>query len=386
MVDKIIGDRCTGCSACMSQCPKQAITFVPNSEGFWYPRISQTECVQCNLCINTCPILKPKPNQNFSEPEVYAAWNRNEEVRLQSTSGGVFSVLAKVFIRDGGCVVGARYCDDFTISHCIIEREEDIPLLRQSKYAQSNLNYVFRDIQGRLNLGEKVLFCGTPCQSAGLQSFLGKEYSDLYTCDFICRGVISPKVYRKFLTDLSQKYGSALKSVQFKNKDYGWNRFSTKIRFQNETCYQKDRNSDYYMRGYLKHNLYLRPSCHNCQFKSFPRISDISLGDFWGIGNYQKTLDADKGTSVILVNTEKGNKLFVSIRGGLEFSERTLDEVLAGNSCLLHSAPEGEFRTFFFQRMDKIAFDKLIEMIDYKSQHLTLKEKLSKLIRKIVWR
>lgn len=384
MVDKIIGDRCTGCSACMNRCPKQVITLVPNGEGFWYPSVSQAKCVHCNLCINTCPVLKPKQNLNFSEPEVYAAWNRDKNIRIQSTSGGVFSALAKVFIQGGGYVIGARYCDDFTISHCIIEREEDIPLLRQSKYAQSDLHDIFREIQNKLKSGKKVLFCGTPCQSAGLQSFLSKEYSNLYTCDFICRGVISPKVYRKFLTDMSRKYGSALKTVQFKNKDYGWNCFSTKLGFQNETSYQEDRYNDFYMRGYLKHNLYLRPSCHNCQFKSFPRVSDLSLGDFWGIGNYQKELDTNKGTSVVLINSQKGKELFLGMEDMLVCSERTLDEVLMGNSCLLHSAPAGEFRTYFFRHMDIIAFDKLIEKIEYKSQHLTLKEKLAKMIHEII--
>lgn len=384
MVDKIIGDCCTGCSACMNRCPKQAITLVPNSEGFWYPSVSQTKCVYCNLCISTCPILKPKQSLNFSDPEVYAAWNKDEEIRIESTSGGVFSALAKVFIQGGGCVVGARYCENFTIAHYLIKREEDISLLRQSKYAQSDLHSIFRTIQSKLKSGEKVLFCGTPCQVAGLQTFLNKEYCNLYTCDFICRGVISPKVYQKFLNDMSQKYGSVLRTVQFKNKDYGWNRFSTKLGFQNETCYQKDRDCDFYMKGYLKHNLFLRPSCHNCQFKSLPRVSDLSLGDFWGIGNYQKELDTNKGTSVVLINSPKGKELFLEMKDMLVYSKRTLNEVLTGNSCLLHSAPVGEFRTYFFRYMNKKPFDKLIEKIEYKSQHLTLKEKLARVMHRII--
>lgn len=384
MIDKIIGERCTGCSACINCCPKQAVTLVPNSEGFWYPNVSEKKCVQCNLCINACPILEPKQNLNFPEPIIYAAWNKDDNVRIQSTSGGIFSALAKIFIQGGGCVIGARYCDDFAIAHYIIEREEDIHLLRQSKYAQSDLQDIFKEIQRKLKSKQKVLFCGTPCQSAGLQSFLSKKYSNLYTCDFICRGVISPKVYRKFLSDMSRKKGSALKTVQFKNKDYGWNRFSTKLGFQNETIYQEDRDHDFYMRGYLKHNLYLRPSCHNCKFKSFPRVSDLSLGDFWGIGNYQKELDSNKGTSVVLINSEKGKELFSCMEDMLVCSERTLSEVVAGNSCVLHSAPVGEFRTYFFEYMDKMPFDKLIEKIEEKSQHLTLKEKLAKMIYRMI--
>ena len=183
---------------------------------------------------------------------------------------------------------------------------------------------------------------------------------------------------------MSRKNGSVLKTVQFKNKDYGWNHFSTKLGFQNETIYQEDRDHDFYMRGYLKHNLYLRPSCHNCKFKTFPRVSDLSLGDFWGIGNYQKELDSDKGTSVILINSQKGKELFSWMEDMLVCSKRTLAEVLAGNSCVLHSAPVGEFRNYFFDHMDKMSFDRLIEKIEYKSQHLTLKEKLAKVIHKIV--
>ena len=348
MVDKIIGDRCTGCSACVNRCPKQAISFILNNEGFWYPSVSQNKCIHCNLCVSTCPILKPKQNLNFSEPVVYAAWNKNENVRIQSTSGGVFSALAEVFIRCGGCVIGARYCDDFTITHCIIEQEEDIPLLRQSKYAQSELHDIFREIRRRLKLGEKVLFCGTPCQSAGLKSFLNEGYSNLYTCDFICRGVISPKVYRKFLSDMSQKNGSALRMVQFKNKDYGWNRFSTKLGFQNETVYQEDRDHDFYMRGYLKHNLYLRPSCHECPSKSLKSGSDLTIGDFWGVQHIMPQVDDNKGISVVLVNSERGDRFLQSTE--LCIWEVDYASVLRFNPSIEQSVRWDKKRKLFYEQ------------------------------------
>lgn len=380
----MIGDACTGCSACLNSCHKQAITLIPNGEGFFYPSVSQSNCTNCKLCIDRCPILKPKQNLNFSNPEVYAAWNKDEKIRILSTSGGIFSALAQMFIQKGGSVVGARYEADFTVSHCIIDKAEDIALLRQSKYVQSNLDNIFKKIETKLFAGEKILFCGTPCQSAGLQSFLKKKYDNLYICDFICRGVISPKVYQKFLNDTARKYDSSLKNVQFKNKDYGWNFFSTKLEFENGKIYQKDREKDFYMKGYLKYNLYLRPSCHNCQFKSLPRVSDLSLGDFWGIGNYQKELDSNKGTSVILINSSKGKELFSWIEDSVYFSKRSISEVFAGNSCLLYSAPEGEYRAYFFEQMDKMAFDKLIEKIESKAQHIVLKDRLAKIIHRII--
>lgn len=390
MIDKAANCNCTGCSACVCVCPVDAVTLTPDSKGFLYPKVNEEKCITCGKCLAVCPSLVPAKNTGYRQPKVYAAWNTDASIRLESTSGGVFSALAEAVLLRGGYVVGAEYDGEFEIRHSVIHMSEDIGKLRQSKYAQSKLNLIFREVKELLTRGELVLFCGTPCQSAGLQKFLVKEYKNLFCVDFICRGVISPKVYRKFLTDMHPQPDAELTRVHFKNKDYGWNRFSTKLTFGDGSSYQKDRNEDYYMRGYLRHNLYLRDCCYQCDYKTLPRNSDISLGDFWGIGNFDPRLDNEQGTSVVLVNSEKGVQLLSWAQNHLELTERTLEEVLSGNACVLNSAEMGEYRDFFFEKMEKMSFAKLIECIDRKSMKLNVKEqllqKLSRIKQRIVSR
>ncbi len=383
MIDKKIHLNCTGCSACVNSCPKDAITLKEDKEGFWYPYVDYGTCISCQKCVNRCPSLqKINPNGQKEDPTVYAAWNTDEDIRINSTSGGVFTALAQAMIQQGGVVVGAHYTTEHNIEHTLIDSAEGILALRQSKYAQSDIGYVFREVKTYLDAEKTVLFCGTPCQTAGLKSYLAKPYKTLYCCDFICRGVISPKVYRKFLNDMGATNNSRVSVVHFKNKDFGWNRFSTKLSFDNGAIYHKDRNEDYYMRGYLRYNLYLRPSCHQCQYKTLPRVSDISLGDFWGIGNYKAELDNEKGTSVVLINSDKGQELFARAQTYLYSEQRSLEEVVAGNSCLFNAAQEGKYRQYFFDHMDKYDFKTLIEKIDKKAT----KEPLRYRILTVLWR
>ena len=383
MIEQAIGCNCTGCSACVNICPVGAISFAENDYGFAYPKVDDSKCINCKKCLKTCPSLNPLKNQNGPNLDVYAAWNRDETIRLESTSGGVFSALAEAVLHRGGYVAGAEYDEQFRIRHTLIHSSGEIKKQRQSKYAQSDLGTIFREIKTLLNRGELVLFCGTPCQSAGLQKYLAREYDNLLCCDFICRGVISPKVYHKFLEDMRPDPGTRLQKVHFKNKDYGWNRFSTKLLFSDGNTYQKERNEDYYMRGYLRHNLYLRDCCYRCDYKTLPRVSDISLGDFWGIGSYDASLDNEKGTSVVIINSKKGEMLLSWAQDLLVLSKRTLDEVLAGNSCLLTSAAPGEFREFFFQNMDKYRFDELIGKIDRKSAKISFGDRLLQLLSRV---
>lgn len=375
MIDKVEKSMCTGCAGCKNICPVSAITFRADSEGFEYPDIDMAKCIKCNLCEKICPILHPVKSDNTSKPDIYAAWNMDENIRINSTSGGIFSALATQFIQRGGLVVGAVYLEDFSIVHTMISSIHDLEKLRQSKYAQSKIQDIFKSIKDELSKGNKVLFCGSPCQNAGLRNFLRKDYENLYCCDFICRGIISQKVYHKFLNDVSKKHSSDIKNIQFKNKDFGWNRFSTKVSYKDGSVYQLDRFTDYYMVGYLKHNLYLRPSCHNCHFKSLPRVADISLGDFWGIANFDANLDNNKGTSVVIVNSQKGRELYSWIKNDVYSCERTLDEVTKGNSCLLNCAPAGKYREYFFKNIDKTDFIDLINKIDKKASKVPMGEK-----------
>lgn len=376
MIDQATACNCTGCSACVNACPVNAVSLKANEQGFCYPHVDYDKCIKCQKCLKVCPSLNPLVVTRDWDPDVYAAWNRDEHIRVESTSGGVFSALADAVLRRGGYVAGAVYDNDFVIRHTLIHSVYDIKHQRQSKYAQSELGTIFREIKALLQSGRLVLFCGTPCQSAGLQKYLGKEYENLICCDFICRGVISPKVYQKFLNDMKPDVQADLQRVHFKNKDFGWNRFSTKLTFSDGRTYHRDRNEDYYMRGYLRHNLYLRDCCYRCDYKTLPRGSDISLGDFWGIGNYDVSLDNEQGTSVVIVNSQKGRELLSWASDSLALFKRTMEEALAGNSCLRNSAAPGKYRAYFFKKMDYVPFAELIEKIDKKTGKQKLSERI----------
>lgn len=373
--------KCTGCSACVNICPKNTIYFEEDIAGYRYPKVNVDNCINCSLCEKVCPIINPvNVSSNYPEPIIKAAWNLDDEIRINSTSGGIFSALADTFIKNGGYVVAAEYTDDFSIEHTIISDSNNIKKLRQSKYAQSDLLDIFVKIKELLTNNEKVMFVGSPCQAAGLKNYLKRDFDNLFIVDFICRGIISQKIYKNYLASVEKHTKLKVKQVHFKNKDFGWNRFSTKISLDSGEKYHKDRYNDEYMVGYLKYNLYLRPCCHDCKFKSLPRVSDITLGDFWGIGNQCESLDNDKGTSVVIINSQKGESHFDMISESIYSQNSTLEQVTKGNSCLLNIAPKGKYSDYFYKKFEKMDFIDLIHKIDEKAiwdrEDLSFKDRL----------
>jgi coenzyme F420-reducing hydrogenase beta subunit len=351
---------CTGCGACQNICPRDAISMQWDEEGFPYPFIDSSKCIDCGQCIKVCPILNPSPEygESLEKATVYAAWSNNEERRIQSTSGGLFSELALAVYGQGGVVVGAVYDEAFMIHHESSKDVSDLNRLRQSKYAQSDIRLVFREIKKFLANDRSVLFCGTPCQAAGLRAYLGEVPEKLLLCDFICRGINSPKAYQFYLKMLEQQHGAKVTKVQFKNKDKGWNQFQTKITFEDGSIHHQDRYSDPFMAAYLVHNLIIRPCCHTCQFKGEFRNVDLSLGDFWGVGKYAPELDENKGTSVVISSTEKGRKMIDALKPRLECRVMSIDQVHAGNPCLRYEAAAGMGRHKFLTKLDELGFEK----------------------------
>lgn len=358
MIDSISKELCTGCNACLNICPQNCIEMKEDKFGFRYPFVNNDKCVKCKLCVKTCPSLnKVSVNEKWTEPKVYAAWSLDEEVRFNSTSGGIFSELAKKILTEGGLVVAARYNEKNLVEHCMIDTEVEINKIRQSKYIQSDLGFIYKTIKLRLLDGKLVSFCGSPCQVAGLLNFLDKPFDNLITFDFVCRGTNSPRAYLKYIEMLENKYDSKVKKVWFKNKTYGWNRFSTRIDFENGKTYIKDRYTDLFMRGYIEENLYMRPCCFDCKYKSFPRVSDLTLADFWGVGAIDQVLDPDKGTSLIMINSEKGDKIFNSIRKNIFYRESTLEAAFPGNGCIAKSAIKNPKSDTFLEMLDTHSFD-----------------------------
>ena len=365
VVQKVKRDMCVGCSACDNICPSGALSMQPDRAGFLYPQLEEKKCISCGRCLAVCPALHHwdfVSCERLPEPSAQAAWSKDREIRMESTSGGVFSEVAKTFFQMGGYVVGARYDGAFLVEHYVGESVEDISLLRQSKYIQSDKKDVFQKIRALLKEGKAVLFVGAPCEVAGLYGFLGKMYDNLYTMDFICLGANAPRIYVRFLEMIEEVHGSKVSRVWFKNKTYGWHRFSTCVELQNGSSYLRDRDHDYFMRGYIgKSKLYIRPVCSHCRYKEIPRIGDMTLGDFWGIELLRPELDEDKGTSAVMLNSEKGKKLFERASEALHRADMTWRDIAAGNPALLNSVPVDPRQEQFFDDLERMRFDQLIE-------------------------
>lgn len=315
--DVVENKKCTGCSACLNICPTGAISMVTNSEGFFVPHIDSEKCINCGLCNKVCPSLNKitKFNQ-YSVPKVYAGWNKDEKIRLKSSSGGVFSVLAEYTLDKGGFVCGASFGKRNELKHIIISKRVELKKLRGSKYLQSEIGYSLIKIKSLLEKDKHVLFCGTPCQTAGLRSFLKKDYEKLLIVDIVCHGAPSPMVFKKYLEEIEKEGNKSVTEINFRDKSTGWKSYSFTLSGKNKTLLKERFEENIFFEGFLK-NLYLNNICTSCPYSQFPRYSDITLGDYWGIEGFKKELDDEKGVSVITINNEKGMGYFSQIKDKL---------------------------------------------------------------------
>ena len=352
--------KCCGCCACVDACAHQAITLKTDIEGFWYPVVDKEKCVDCGLCDKVCPELhidELKKNDYSKPAHTMAAINKKMSVRWDSTSGGAFSALADAMYEQGGYVSGAVYNEDFSVRNFISSNPADLERLRSSKYLQSKAEGLYKEIRELLRKGEKVLACGTPCQMAALRSFLRKDYDNLIIVDFICRGVNSPKVYRKYLDSLERKFGGKVVYVKAKNKELGWRNLTRKVVFDNGKVYYGVHMQDDFRRGYHT-NVYCRPSCYACQYKGFPRMADITIADYWGIERVDPNMDNNIGTSMILLNSNKGIAFFEKVKDKLEWEETSFESVLPGNIALRKPIEPARIdRKSFFEDLDKGTFE-----------------------------
>ncbi len=349
--------KCCGCYACYQVCPKHCITMRPDEEGFYYPHVDEQTCINCGLCEKVCPELDTEKLDNWKIPKVYEAYSKDEEIRIKSTSGGLFSILANQMYDEGAYVGGAVYDEDFKLKLFVSNEREDLNRTRGSKYIQAEVNEVFVQIKDLLNRGEKVFICSNPCQIFALKKFLRKDYPNLYTCDILCKGVPTYKFLKSYLDYQAARYGSKVKSLQFKYKDdkYVWGWLGTKIDFVNGKHYLKYGGEDAFMTAFLRTGFTVRPSCIECHFKDFPRYADISLGDFWGIQNYSNQ-DTRKGMSLVLVNNPRGQELLEKVSKRLYLAEHSIPEATKGN---IHLIQAYDPTPGFSERMRKEFYDDL---------------------------
>ena len=343
---------CCGCEACVNICPKHCISFEEDEEGFRYPSVNAVDCIDCGLCEKVCPFKNPRESK--LPLDVYAAKNNNETELLSSSSGGLFICFAKEIIKEGGVVFGARFNENWEVIHSYTENLEGLSEFMGSKYVQSRIGNTYLEAKRFLQSGRKVLFTGTSCQIAGLHLYLQKEYDNLFTIDIICHGVPSPKVWRRYVTELKGKsLGGQIKKIYFRDKKQGWKDFSFKVSYGGSRFFGLGRNEmshhflkDPYMLLFLGNHI-LRPSCFHCQAKNGKSGSDLTIADFWGIEKCQPELYDKRGVGLLLVNNEKGKKFL----DGLELSMHkvTLEEAIARNPFYTKPVKEPEKRKQCFQ-------------------------------------
>lgn len=344
MIQIINKSACCGCAACVQVCPKQCIAFDEDEEGFRYPKVDMSLCIDCGLCERVCPeINKTKERQPL---KVYAAKHPNDQIRLTSSSGGIFTLFAEQILADNGVVFGARFDENSEVVHDYTETKDGLAVFRGSKYLQSRVGNAYRQAEMFLKQGRKVLFSGSPCQIAGLKLFLRKEYENLLAVDFVCHGVPSPLVWKLYLGELQQSATSMpISAISFRDKSTGWKRFSILLRdATGEIFYTHKFYHDPYMQAFLA-NLSLRPSCYACPSKTGRSMSDLTIGDFWGIQHLDPEFDDDKGVGLVMVHSPK----YESLMNHSLKVEHSYRAAIQGNVCIEHSVQQPVNRNFFFK-------------------------------------
>ena len=372
---------CTACAACVSICPKRCISMYEDKEGFLQPRIDVSLCIECHKCEKVCPILNPLPILDDFETKAYAVINKDDEVRAQSSSGGVFFPLAKWVIEQGGVVFGARWNDKWEVVHDFAEDLDGVKAFMRSKYVQSVVGYTLRQAKQFLDAGRWVLYSGTPCQLGGLRAYLGKEYERLIQVDLICHGVPSPGVWRSYLKEYHD--GETILDINFRDKREGWLGFQCVTTTTTTTTYCEKQMENPYFRGFLT-NVYLRNSCYNCRFKSVSRNTDITLADYWGVHLFCPEMCDDKGTSLVLVQSSKGHEVLSNILRDHNLKvQDNIIEYKAWNSAIENSVPVSKKRYYFFKAFGKRnRFSELIKYIDKDRLHIRVIRKLKKILIK----
>lgn len=362
---------CSGCSACVQACPKQCISFEEDEQGFRYPSVNNELCVNCGLCEKVCPCINE--NEQTIPLDIYAAKNPDEEIRKDSSSGGIFTMLAESIIDEGGVVFGARFNEKWNVVHDYTETKEGLAAFRGSKYVQSVIGDTYKQVRDFLKADRKVLFSGTPCQIAGLRLFLRKDYDNLYTVDFICHGVPSPGVFRWYLQEKINNYaarqssekiqfcsspihsipkgdvllpeGVSIEGIRFRDKREGWKKYSFVLLLaeasaegkKNTVLFSSNVCENTFLKGFCS-DLYLRPSCHKCPSRDFKSGSDIIIADFWGQEYMFPEFDNDTGVSSVIVKTEKGRQLLSILKNPI-IERKNIDQVLLYNPSLVFSKP-----------------------------------------------
>lgn len=351
--------QCYGCTACRHICNHGAISMHTDGEGFVYPVVDLGSCVECHLCEKVCPKQMPSPHtRQVDAQHVYAVRNRDKAMLHRSASGGAFGVLAHYVLLEHGVVYGVAWQDHMVARHVAVERVDELWKLHDSKYVQSVLGDTFPHVRRHLQEERLVLFVGTPCQVAGLMGYLRRPYPNLITCDLVCHSVASPLIFADFIDFVEKKTGKRIVNISLRDKSRGWNNSTNRIDFADHSSILRSYWGGVWATAYPLH-LITRPSCHDCQFSSFQRCGDITLGDFWGIQRAHPSFYSPEGVSLLLTNTPKGEELFMRICNQLEWLEST--QTAARQPALCAPLPPSPFRAAFWKDYDVGGFSLVIK-------------------------
>ncbi|MFQ8664127.1 Coenzyme F420 hydrogenase/dehydrogenase, beta subunit C-terminal domain [Anaerostipes caccae] len=353
-------NECCGCHACSSVCPKNCIQMIENEEGFLYPDVDHHKCIHCNLCQKVCPMLHQEHSSEY-KTRAYLVQNIDSELREESTSGGLFSLLGQYVLEKNGTVFGARFDKELGVYHDYIEDVHDLKYFRNSKYVQSNMNTSYTKVKQLLEEGRWVCFSGTPCQIQGLSLFLGKKYERLILVDFICRGVPSPKLLKNYIHFNEAKFKDKIEYIRFRDKKFGYNFGSIQLIFQSGRIKNEGPTTDLYLRSFFK-GCSSRMSCFKCPMKYEDRISDFTLFDSWNVDRFFPDMDDDLGTTNVLIHSEKAMNILNSIQGRARVADVSVKEVINFDGDMLLEQPEMNIgRRYFLKDIDSKSIKEQVE-------------------------
>ncbi|MCK9181583.1 MAG: Coenzyme F420 hydrogenase/dehydrogenase, beta subunit C-terminal domain [Fibrobacteraceae bacterium] len=348
---------CCGCRSCEQICPQHCISMQENEEGFRYPVVDESRCVNCGLCVSRCPwIEKPAIRIKLDKSIAYAARIKDDSILKRSSSGGVFSALALLALKNGGVVCGCAFDDKLIAKHIFVTDEKELARLRGSKYVASDTNTVYKETQTFLKQGRFVLFSGTPCQIAGLIKFLNKDYENLLTVEILCHGTPSQKLFGKYIDWLSEKRGKSILEYRFRDKSKGWGYLARTEDFPIQA------DVDPYYASFLRGKTY-RYSCYACHYANINRCADITLGDFWGVEVFHPDFYSSKGASCVLLNTENALAFWAKVKEYLEYVDSGVEKISMRNYNLVKPTIMPKCRKFIYNGIDYLSFEEYASKI-----------------------
>lgn len=368
--------KCCGCTACMNACPQKCISMVRDENGFLYPTIDQEKCVNCNLCSKVCPITKKYNQTKF--PDAYIAYLKDENYLFKSSSGGMFFAVANYVLSLNGEVYGAGFDEDFNVRHLCATNLEELQNLMKSKYVESSLSNTFSEIKEKLESNKLILFSGTPCQVHGLKSFLNKDYKNLISIDIACQGTPSPLLWEKYKNYLQKSFKGKLTYVCFRDKSISWKKPSFVAKFDNGRVRKTSLYADPYSSIALS-CIANRPSCFDCHFKSYKRESDFSIADCWGVEDFDPSMFNIKGTSLLFIQSERGQKIFDNIKNNLTYKSVDIKIATERNPNMISSVKKPDGYDLFFKELNENDFKKVL-----KKYGITFYKRLINKVKKIL--